>query len=398
MKFSQRRLLLGALMMVVASLVPGIVVSGASARSLVTGISDPGSTRSGSPLVFSRIRDAGARFVELPAFWQEIAPAAEPTAWSPGDPGDPNYDWSTLDAGVSRAVDAGLTPMVQLAGAPSWAERCQFGHSTPWAGCNPDPYAFAQFAKAAARRYGGQFEGLPRVSYWEPQNEPNLKLFFNPVFRNGKPVSPALYRTLLNKFTEAVKSVDGSNVVVAAGLAPIGTMAPLRFARLLLCMSGRRHPRPTHNGCRGGVHFDIFGMHPYTTGGPTHSAADPDEIALGDLPKLQRLLRAADRAGRIKSQSRLTPLWITEFGWDSKPPDPGGLPMRIHARWAAEAIYRAWKAGVSHFFWFEIRDEARRSTGPSTRPSNRVSISGAPQSNQIGRSALCRRSASPSLR
>ena len=33
--------------------------------------------------------------------------------------------------------------------------------------------------------------------------------------------------------------------------------------------------------------------------------------------------------------------------------------MRIHARWAAEAIYRAWKAGVSHFFWFEIRDGAR---------------------------------------
>ncbi len=139
-------------------------------------------------------------------------------------------------------------------------------------------------------------------------------------------------------------------------------MAPLRFARLLLCMSGRRHPHPTPNGCRGGVHFDIFGIHPYTTGGPTHSAADPDSIALGDLPKLQRLLKAADRAGRIKGQSRHTPLWITEFGWDSKPPDPGGLPMRIHARWAAEAIYRAWEAGVSHFFWFELRDEARGSS------------------------------------
>ena len=334
-------------------------VAPASARPLVTGITDPGSTQLDSPLVFSRIRGAGARFVEIPAFWQEIAPATKPTAWSAGDPADPNYNWSTVDAAVGRAVDAGLIPLLQLAGAPSWAQRCSFGNSNRWTACNPDPDAFAQFAKAAARRYGGNFEGKPRVRYWEPQNEPNLKLFFNPVFRHGRPVSPTLYRTLLNKFSEAVKSVDPSNRVVAAGLAPLGTMQPLRFARLLLCLAGRRHPHRRPGGCRGGVHFDIFGIHPYTTGGPTHRSSGPDTVAIADLPKLQRVLRAADRAGVTRGSSRHTPLWVTEFAWDSKPPDPGGLPMRIHARWAAEAIYRAWKAGVSHFFWFELRDGAR---------------------------------------
>ena len=67
-------------------------------------------------------------------------------------------------------------------------------------------------------------------------------------------------------------------------------------------------------------------------------------------------MRAADRAGRIKSQFPRTPLWVTEFSWDSKPPDPGGLPMAIETRWTAEALYRAWSAGVSNFFWFSLRD------------------------------------------
>lgn len=31
--------------------------------------------------------------------------------------------------------------------------------------------------------------------------------------------------------------------------------------------------------------------------------------------------------------------------------------MKIETRWVAEALYRSWKAGVSHFFWYSLRDE-----------------------------------------
>ena len=71
---------------------------------------------------------------------------------------------------------------------------------------------------------------------------------------------------------------------------------------------------------------------------------------------MRRLLRAADRAHRIRGAYRHTPLWITEFGWDTDPPDPNGLRMGIAARWASEALYRAWLAGVKAFFWYELRD------------------------------------------
>jgi hypothetical protein len=197
------------------------------------------------------------------------------------------------------------------------------------------------------------------VRYFQAENEPNLFLFFNPQRRRGRPVSPRLYRALLNRFGAAVKSVHGSNRVVAAGLAPLkrpGSIAPLDFARRLLCMRGRRHPRPAGRGCGKGIRFDIFSVHPYTSGGPTHSARGRDDVSLGDLPEVRRLLRAADRAHRIRGAFRHTPLWITEFGWDTNPPDPNGLRMGIAARWASEALYRAWLAGVKAFFWYELRD------------------------------------------
>jgi hypothetical protein len=331
----------------------------AAARPLLTGITNVDTTQ---PPAFQQVRATGARFIRIPLDWKSVVPEAQPSGWQPEDPSDPNYDWSPSDGAVIEALNTGLTPVLDVGGAPSWAQRCNSPAALPYALCDPDPAALAAFATAAARHYSGRFPGIPRVRYWQALNEPNLSIFFFPQFDTaGKPLSPGLYRSLVNSFYGAVKSVDGSNLVLSAGLGPIAvppwTMGPMRFARLLLCMTGARHPHPAHGSCGGGVHFDIFAIQPYTTGGPTHEGGAND-VELGDLPKLQRLLRAADRAGRIKGQFRRTPLWVTEFSWDSKPPDPGGLPMKIETRWVAEALYRAWSAGVSHFFWYSLRDEA----------------------------------------
>ena len=328
----------------------------AGARPLATGVAG---LDDHDPLAFQQARATGARLVHMAIPWAGVAPRKQPSGWQPEDPADPNYRWAKIDRAVTGAVGAGLTPVLLVDGAPLWAQRCQPPAALPGRLCDPDPAALAAFAKAAARRYSGHFGGLPRVRYWQGLNEPNLSIFFNPQFRGGRPVSPALYRELINAFYFAVKSVSRSNLVLAAGLGPIAvprwTIGPMRFARKLLCMTGRRKPHPTRGNCGGGVRFDIFDIHPYTTGGPTHKGK-VDDVQLGDLAKLQELIRAADRAGRIKGRFRQTPLWSTEFSWDSKPPDPGGLPMRILTRWTAEALYRAWRAGISRFFWYSLRD------------------------------------------
>jgi len=358
-----------AVLAIALAIVPTLAARPAAAAStrthaLQTGVSYVGES---APLAFRGVRRAGARLVQTTVRWGLIAPRAEPARWNPEDPADPHYDWGSLDEWVTNAVAADLTPVLEVVSAPSWAQGCEAEGTGPLAVCRPDPSALAAFATAAARRYSGRFGGLPRVRYWQGLNEPNLSLFFGPQFEAGRPVSPDLYRELLDAFYSAVKGVDRSNLVLAAGLGPVGvpgyTIAPLRFARLLLCMRGRRRPRPTRHGCEGGVHFDIFDVHPYTTGGPTHRGR-ADDVEIADLPKLQRLLRAADRAGRIRGAFHRTPLWVTEFSWDSDPPDPGGLPMPILARWTAEALHAAWRAGVSRFFWYSLRDQPPNPSRP----------------------------------
>jgi hypothetical protein len=324
----------------------------ADAAALSTGLSG---LNEEVPLAFERVKAAGASYVRIPFEWSEIAPDNPPGSWQPQDHADPNYDWERTDRAVIGAVAAGLTPVAMIEEAPLWAQRCR---TSLGSNCDPDPAALADFATAAARRYSGT-AGLPRVSFWQGLNEPNLSIYFSPQFEGDRPVSPDLYRTLANAFYAAVKAVDPTNIVIAAGLGPIAvpryTIGPMRFTRLLLCMRGHRNPKPTRGDCGGGVHFDVFDIHPYTTGAPSH-AGGINDVQMGDLAKLTELLDAADRAGRIKGAFRHTPLWIGEFSWDSNPPDPGGLAMKIETRWVAEALYRSWRAGVEAFFWFSLRD------------------------------------------
>ncbi|HEU4736291.1 MAG TPA: hypothetical protein VFS48_04600 [Solirubrobacterales bacterium] len=345
--------------------------SEASARPMWTGITNLGSNE---PIAFNMAKASGAKFVRIPLNWQNTAPTAPPASWQPDNPADPNYDWHN-DADVINAIAAGMTPVLQIDEAPVWAQRCQTPNVLAYAICDPDPAALAAFATAAARRYSGAFAGLPKVQYWQALNEPNLSLFFFPQYdTSGKGLSPGLYRKLLNGFYDAVKAVDPTNLVLAAGLGPIAvpqwTMGPMRFARELLCMKGHNNPKPAKGNCEGGVRADIFAIQPYTTGGPTHVGGIND-VQLGGLGKLKNLLKAADKAKRIKSKFKHTPLWITEFSWDTQPPDPGGLPMAIASRWTAEAVYHAWRVGISHFFWFSLHDDE-----PSGRPFSQSLESG----------------------
>jgi hypothetical protein len=80
------------------------------------------------------------------------------------------------------------------------------------------------------------------------------------------------------------------------------------------------------------------------------------EASLGDLPRMRKLLLSAYRAGKVRSHGP-PGFWVTEFGWDTKPPDPGGVPLARHARWSAEAMYRMWQADISAMVWFKLRDD-----------------------------------------
>jgi len=213
-----------------------------------------------------------------------------------------------------------------------------------------DPVQYAAFALAAVRRYSGRTTGAPRVRYWEAWNEPNK--IPGPPFKAG---AASWYRQMVNAFAAGVHTEPG-NVVIAGGLAPFGistAVAPLAFMRSLLCLSSGRPPRAT---CSTPVHFDIWSTDPYTAGGPTHHAYRKDDVSIGDLPEMKAVLEAGVRLRHIVSTQPVR-FWVTEFSWDSNPPDPAGVPAALEGRWVAEALYRMWSAGVSLVTWFLLRDQ-----------------------------------------
>jgi hypothetical protein len=323
----------------------GLSATGLAARPLQTALLDPVAfTGSEAEVAFAHAKSAGTTAVRLQLIWRVTAPPRRPKKFMPTDPADNAYQFGYLDEQLELAQSSGLEPIVYIETAPRWARVKNHGF------LRPDPAAFGQFALAAARRYNGTFRGLPRVRYWQVWNEPNKA---GPKL---KTTAHDWYREMVESMAAAVHTVHPDNVVIAGGLAPFGrttVVAPLEFMRRLLCMSKGATPKPT---CSLKTPFEIWSTHPYTTGGPTHKAARPNDVSLGDLPEMKALLDAAVRAHHVRSRGRVR-FWVTEFTWDSKPPDPKGVPMALHARWVSEALYRMWSAGVSLCVWFRLDDD-----------------------------------------
>jgi Cellulase (glycosyl hydrolase family 5) len=317
------------------------------ANGLVTAFYDP-STFSGpeAATAFGHAYSAGAGAVLIAVVWAAVAPA-EPST-DPTDPANPAYHWDQVTTQVTLALQAGLEPILDVYGPPNWAKQ-------PGADGLPqlrDPADVGRFMLAAARRYSGDFEGLPRVRYWQVWNEPNDSEYLDPQYLNGQPASPAIYRQMVNAAADAVHSVHADNVVIAGGQSPFGQgnastdprakhviIAPMSFMRDLLAAP---------------IKFDVWAHHPYTAGGP-NTKAKGDDVSLGNMPQMKAALDAAVAAGRIQSDNGVR-FWVSEFSWDSKPPDKRGVPVTLETEWVAEALYRAWNSGVSLFTWFEIRD------------------------------------------
>ena len=306
------------------------------------------------PLAMRRIRSVGASSVQLTLQWSAAAPSRPA---SPTDPADPAYNWGFFDEQVRRATEAGLEPTVVVVTAPPWAERGGDGSGLT----DPDPVAFGQFAQAAATRYSGSYRGLPRVRSWQAWNEPNASYFFRPQFdAGGEPRSPAVYREMLRRFAEGVYRARDDDLVVAGNTFPLGftgevqAVSPLRFMREVLCLTPALK---VGSDCGPALRFDAWGHHPYTSGGPTHSAYQPDDVALGDLGDMREVLDAAQRRGRIVTRSGSVEMWVTEFSWDSSPPDPEGVKLSELARWVPQAMYTAWKAGATRFTWWSLVDQ-----------------------------------------
>ncbi len=308
--------------------------------------------------------DAGASYIRLGVSWRGVAPAVRPSGFVATDPNSPGYSWRGLDAIVEATAAAGLTPILDVNYTPKWA------YAVPAHGSDagtPNAADLGQFAAALATHYDGK-HGVPAEHVFQVWNEPNNSLDLSPATGVG-------YRKLVNAFAHGVHGVDPTSIVVAGGLDPFANArfsphAPLAFMRSMLCLSKGAHPHAT---CRTRVHFDVWAHHPYTFGGPFGHARLPDDVSLGDLPRMGAVLRAAVKLHHVVSARRVQ-FWVTEFAWDTNPPRRGALKTRLQARATAESLYQMWRSGISLATWFLLQDEA----GPDNPFKSGLYYAGAP--------------------
>jgi len=305
----------------------------------------------------------GVDMVRAFVTWSFAAPSPDsktrPKAFDPGDPRS-GYDWRLYDAFVRRARRHGLKVFLTLAPPiPRWASEepsvCphftggypNLGKSCHW---KPSPRAFGQFAKAVALRYrrSGRFGGVDLYSIY---NEPNLEQYLYPQGRGPRagrgPVDLGArrYRALWLAGWQSIATYDPPmrGKVLFGETSAIS--APLDHLYAALCLDDRGRPFRGRlrrlQGCSprprrlpiGGV-----AIHPYApsaAGSVFTRARTADSLTMAYLPRLHKLMARAARAGRIPAGRGV---YVTEFGFQSKPPDSRrGLHPRAQARALNEA-------------------------------------------------------------
>jgi Cellulase (glycosyl hydrolase family 5) len=370
----------------------------APAQGLQTGFAGLEQFQSSDPaqraVWFDRTANSGAGLVRLSIIWKDIAPNRPP---DPTNPGSASYNFSSIDGPVRDARARGLGVLLTINVTPTWAEGPGRPASAEPGTWKPNISDFANFMQAVAARYSGHFGGLPAVQAIEPWNEVNSSDWLNPQFDGKTALSPGYYRNMLNASYPAMKAVNPQVLVVAGGtdpygdppggpyapgrLGPLQRVYPVQFWQELLCVhpvtvtvkgkkkkgkKGKKRRRSvTHvtsyvrtEGCAGPA-FDVLAHHPIdnTGGGPLKSGPSPNDVSTPDLGRIVSVLRAAERVGTLRGSHAV---WVTEFGWDSNPPNPVGASLGVQARWIEQSLYLFWKAGASAAVNFEISDITAR--------------------------------------
>jgi hypothetical protein len=324
----------------------------------------------------------GAKVALLEIDWLSVEPHAPTAGQVPTSPSDPAYNFGYVDSVVKEFAGTGISPAFLVTDAPSWAEAPGGPASLEADGAwKPNAAALGQFATALARRYSGSFPDpakpkvkLPRVRYYQAWAEANINIHLSPQWTrvNGHYVaaSPGIYRGLLNAFYAGIKKANRSDVVIASGLGPFGDppgpcvsqqagngcrIPPAQFMRGLLCQDTALHKLP----CPTPATFDAIAIDPYEVSAPTTAAANRDDVSAPDLGKLTRIVNAAVSAGTALPRAHKQ-LWVTEFSYDSNPPNPTAVSLATQARWLEQSFYIFWSEGVNAVMWYLMRDQTAK--------------------------------------
>jgi hypothetical protein len=334
----------------------------------------------------SELDALGVDIVKTIVSWRAMAPGGEtkPNGFDGTNPEDyPAAAWAPYDALARDAQARGMRVLFALGGlAPDWASK-----SGGIAGSKqPNVGEFRQFVKAVGTRYSGSYvtgaggnapgppppddpdlplplpmqataaqagSTPPRVNLYSVWNEPNLGNWLSPQHKNGRPFAPHHYRRLVNAADSALGDTGhGSDGLLIGELVPFGAadnrIRPLEFLREMACVNRRYRPfrgkAARKRGCDNFRAVPGTGLahHPYTlAAGPNLRPEHRDDVPIGYLPRMVKTLNRLGGKNRLE-RARMD-IWITEFGFQTYPPDPFQTAIRKVPGFMGKSEWLAWR-------------------------------------------------------
>jgi hypothetical protein len=311
--------------------------------------------------VLAELEHLGVKALRVELYWREVAPGGFSSKRPAFDATNPaSYHWGGYDWILTEALRLKWQVLLTVTSpVPKWATA---GHKDRAFVTRPDDRQFEQFMTAVGRHYGSA------VSLFAIWNEPNHPAFLQPQFnRRGQPESPRIYRGLFQAGYEGLKAAGIAQPKVLLGeTAPFGydrvnvrregrgallhDVSPLAFLRGTLCLNGHYRKAST---C-GTLPAYGFADHAYTSGqGPSYRPP-ADDVTIGVL---SRLSSALDRAARVHAIPAHLPIYVTEFGIQSKP-NALGVSLAKQAEFDALSEKIAWQnPRVAAFSQYLFRDD-----------------------------------------
>ena len=325
------------------------------------------------------LRSLGADRLRVTVLWKEIAPNggsySRPPGFDASDPGGyPAASFERYDRLLLEARARGLAVNFNVTGpSPLWANQ-RAPRPEVVDTFEPSPEEFGAFVTALGRRYNGDFvrsDGIrvPRVDYWSIWNEPNHSGWLTPQWsadaRTAAPRAAALYRSLLAAAWNALHATGhGGDTIIVGETAPKGDksrgikryMEALTFIRSLYCVDARgrrlRGARAAAIGCPAtGAEFVAANPALFQASGYAHH---PYELILSPsvrplrplwvtIANLGRLTSSLDRIFRRYRVRRRLPIYLTEYGYQTTPPDTIGVSLKHQAAYLNQSEYIAWR-------------------------------------------------------
>ncbi|MDE3069791.1 MAG: hypothetical protein KGJ43_03590 [Acidobacteriota bacterium] len=315
---------------------------------------------------FSQLKGLGVSALRVMLYWHDVAPQANGAAKPVFEATNPaSYDWGAYVPVLEEAKRLHWPVLLTVTSpVPKWASGNHRDFLT-----RPNDRDFQEFMTAAGREFGSE------VSFWGIWNEPNQLGWLQPQFnRNGTPASPAIYRGL---YLAAYAGLRGSGIgaprVLMGETAPFGEsrvnarrfginhqVSPLAFLRGLLCLNAH-YGRVGH--CAQ-LPATGYAHHAYPNrSGPAYVPPNPDQVTIGTLGRLTRALDLAARAHAIGAHM---PVYLTEYGINTRP-NPLGVSPAQQAVFDAVSEEIAWaNPRVASFGQYELRDDViPRHHGPN---------------------------------